>query len=78
MGQRLRFFIYKEAGDDLSDHLDIHIITSYSATTIHARSVDEPPSIMVSSGGLETALMYAGRLMCFSRRRTRSAHHNLE
>jgi hypothetical protein len=34
-------------------------------TTIHAQSVDEPPSVMVSSGGLEFALVYAGRLMCF-------------
>jgi len=29
------------------------------------QSVDEPPSVMVSSGGLEIALIYAGRLMCF-------------
>lgn len=35
-------------------------------TIVHAQSVDEPPSVMVSSGGLETALVSTGRLMCFS------------
>ena len=35
-------------------------------TIVHAQSVDEPPSVMVSSDGLETALVSTGRLMCFS------------
>ncbi len=43
----------------------IHRIPGCFTTIIHAQSVDEPPSVMVSSGGLEIALIYAGRLMCF-------------
>lgn len=46
--------------------MEIHIISGSFTGTIHARSVDEPPSVMVSSGGLETALLCAGRLMFFS------------
>ncbi len=57
--------IYKENSDEASYLGEIHTITGYFTATILARSVDEPPSIMVSSGGLETALISTGRLTFF-------------
>ena len=54
--------INKENSDEASYLGEIHTITGYFTATILARSVDEPPSIMVSSGGLETALIILGGL----------------
>jgi hypothetical protein len=45
--------------------MEIHTMPGGYTTIVHAQSVDEPPSVMVSSGGLETALVSTGRHMFF-------------